>query len=77
MTVTLQPVRVAAGEQGDGQLVFADGELVALLVRLSEAHEGLAGHWFLEFGLGRLGRGQHPSFADLHAAQSWIEARLN
>jgi hypothetical protein len=74
--LTLQPVLVESGEEGDGCLVFRDGRLVAVLVRLSELHGEQAGCWFLEKGFGVLDGPQHPSFADLHAATDWMKARL-
>ena len=73
---TLQSVRVATGTDEEGMLVFLDGRLVAVLVRLSEAHEGLAGDWFLETGYGPLSGPDHATFAVLQAAPDWIEQSL-
>jgi hypothetical protein len=72
MALALRRVRVAAGEAGDGMLVFHDGWLVAVLVRLSNLHEHLAGHWFLEIGFGELGTCGNPHFPDLDGATEWI-----
>jgi hypothetical protein len=55
----------------DGQLVFRDGFLVAVLVRLSEEHEEDAGKWFLEAGLGRVNDGPAAKF--FHA---WFASEL-
>ena len=76
MTLTLQPVLVATGEEGDGFLVFADGWLVAVLVRLAENHEENAGAWFLEKGFGALDGPEPPVFETLEIAQSWVAAQL-
>jgi hypothetical protein len=78
MSLTLQPVRVGNGSDEEGLLVFSDEErLVAVLTHLSDRHEGLAGHWYLEAGFGRLaGAAHHPTFADLDAAQEWIAERI-
>jgi hypothetical protein len=77
MTLRLQPVHVATGSQDtESQLVFADGFLVAVLVRLSDDHEDAAGSWFLEAGFGRVDTATPPTFADLDEAQNWIERRL-
>ena len=76
MDLILQPVLVATGEEGEGCLVFRDDYLVAILVRLSPLHGDQAGWWFLEKGFGALDGPQHPSFADLDQAQTWIKARL-
>ncbi len=49
MTLFLQSVRVATGSDEEGMLVFdEDHRLAAVLTRLSEQHDGLSGHWFLE-----------------------------
>jgi hypothetical protein len=78
MSLTLEPVLVATnGHDEEGRLVFAHGRLVGLVVRLSALHEELAGQWFFEAGFGRLGTPNHPVFADLAAAQAWIERRLS
>ena len=77
MTLRLQPVQVATGSYDtEGQLVFADGFLVAVLVRLSDDHDDLAGMWFMEAGFGRVVTTALPLFADIDKAQSWIEQRL-
>ena len=76
MRLLLQPVRVATGHDEEGLLVFAEGRLVAVLVRLTEEHDDLAGLWFLEVGFGPLGEQTYPTFADLEAAQNWIGQRL-
>ena len=77
MTLTLQPVLVRIGSVAEkGCLVFQDGQLVAVLTRLSEQHEGVGGEWFLEHGFDGLDGPDHPTFADLDAAQQWIEAGL-
>ena len=77
MSLHLQPVRVATGSADqDSQLVFADGFLVAVLVQLSDDHGDDTGKWFLEAGFGPVGHPDPPRFADLDAAQTWIEQRL-
>jgi len=76
MILTLQPVRVDAGEEGEGLLVFAEGWLVAVLVRLADIHEEAAGYWFLEKGFGKLDRPDPPVFSDLATAEQWIKERL-
>jgi hypothetical protein len=77
VTLTLQSVRVDTGsEDEDGLLVFADGRLVAVLVRLSDEHGDKAGRWFLEHGFGRLDGTTHPIFDDIETAQAWIAGRI-
>ncbi|SFV13129.1 MULTISPECIES: hypothetical protein [unclassified Methylobacterium] len=76
MSLRLQPVRVATGSPDTaGQLAFADGFLVAVLVLLSDGHAE-AGMWFLEAGFGRVNTATPPMFADIDPAQNWIEQRL-
>jgi hypothetical protein len=77
MSFTLQPIRVATGVDEEGMLVLDERErLVAVLTRLGEPHDGLAGRWFLEAGFGHLDEPDHTTFADLDAAQDWIGKRL-
>lgn len=77
MSLSLQPVQVATNsDDTDSQLVFTDGFLVAVLVRLSDQHEGDAGKWFLEAGFGPVDPLFPPLFADLDEAQDWIEQQL-
>jgi hypothetical protein len=78
VTLVLEPVRVASGAvDEEGCLVVADGRLVAVLVRLSAEHyDEFAGRWYLEAGFGRLNGPEHPTFANLDAAQDWINGRL-
>jgi hypothetical protein len=78
MSVQLQPARVATlrrdGEQG--LLVLAEGQLVAVLVQLSEAYGEDTGKWHLEAAFGRVAHPSADIFADLDEAQAWIEDRL-
>ena len=54
--ITLQPVQIdTLSADSEGRLAFADGKLVAVLVRLSEelhSADGKAGQWCLEAGFG-------------------------
>lgn len=78
MTLRLQPVKVATGSADqEGQLVFKDEFLVAVLVSLSDDHEDDAGKWFLEAGFGWISEPVAAVFLDLDTAQQWIEARLS
>jgi hypothetical protein len=78
MSLKLQPVQVATGsDDHESQLVFSDGFLVAVLVRLSDQHEDEAGMWFLEAGFGLISGPEQPPFPNLDAAQAWIRRRLS
>jgi hypothetical protein len=77
MSFTLQPVRVANGIDEEGMLVF-DGQrrLVAVLTHLGEQYDGASGQWYLEAGFGCLDGPDHPTYADLDAAQEGIRQLL-
>ena len=76
MTLTLEPVHIQTGSSDEeGRLVFADGRLVAVLVRLSDQHGDVAGHWYYEHGFGPFNGPAHPTFPPLEAAQNYIEQR--
>ena len=77
MTFSVQPVTVATGsDDREGCLLFAEDQLVAVLVCLSGQHSGVAGRWYLEAGFGRLDGPEHPVFPDIESAQAWAQARL-
>lgn len=77
MTLQLQPVRLASGNgDTEAQLVFVDGDLIAVLVHLSEVHDDEAGMWFLEAWFGGGYVSHPPTFVSLDRAQGWIEERL-
>ena len=76
MTFTLQPTQVATINDEEGMLVFFDGRLVAVLVRLSDKNEVAPGDWYLEAGFGRGLEHDHPTFSSLDAAQEWLLRRL-
>jgi len=78
MSLHLQPVQVSTGSADtESHLVFDDGFLVAVLVRLSDEHEADAGKWSLEAGFGRVDDPSPPTFADLDEAQGWISDQLS
>ena len=76
MSLVLKPARIDTGTADEeARLVFAGDRLVAVLVLLSDEHEGIAGQWFLEHGFGKLDGPDQPTFADLQSAQEWISKR--
>ena len=77
MNLRTEPVRVGNGSDEDGLLVFTpEDRLVAILTRLTEQHEHLAGLWFFEVGFGPVDGPNHPTFMTLDAATDWITQRL-
>ncbi|HEV2558786.1 MAG TPA: hypothetical protein VGU45_09180 [Microvirga sp.] len=78
MTLTHQSALVATGYDEEGALIYADGRLVAVLVRLSDLHEAEAGHWYLEAGFGiGLDGPNHETFDSLDEAKGWIADQLS
>ena len=79
MTITLQPIRVRTGSlDTEGRLALADGELIAVFVRLDdEIHgEDHQGRWFLETAYGSLQRAMPPLFGSLAEAEEWCRAEI-
>jgi hypothetical protein len=77
MTLKLRSVEIATGSNDrESRLVFDDGMLVAILVRLSGEHGSLADKWFLEVGFGPVKDIHAPLFDDLETAKAWIATRL-
>jgi hypothetical protein len=59
----------------EGQLVFVEGQLMALLVRLDgdAPSDEMVGAWFLEAGFGPCHRPDSAVFSSLEEAGSWAE----
>lgn len=72
--VTFQPVEVAVAGQTEGRLVFVDGKLVAVLIKLDVNQNELAGRWYAEAAFNSLERMSEHTFLDLPAAAAWIDA---
>ena len=73
-----QPVKVATGSADEeGRLVFRDGKLIAVLVRLDDLNHGPAlGQWSLEAGFNGVDSVKPPLFANLAAAERWIDRQI-
>jgi hypothetical protein len=74
--VTFQPVKVAVSGDTEGQLVFVDGMLVAVLIKLDVNQHELEGHWYAEAAFNGLERMSDHTFQDLPAVAAWIAAQL-
>jgi hypothetical protein len=58
-------------------LVFDESQrLVAVLTHLGDQYDSVSGHWYLEAKFGLLDRLDHPTYADLDAAQEGIRRHL-
>jgi hypothetical protein len=76
MNLDFRPVRVATGsDDEEGLLAFAGERLVAVLVRLSNLHDDMAGSWFVEASFGL--RDEHQTFTDLPSAEAWIRKHVS
>jgi hypothetical protein len=76
-----QPLLVLHGPQNgsdeEGMLVFDDDQrLMAVLTHLGAQYDSVTGHWYLEAKFGLLEGLDHPTYADLDAAQEGIRQRL-
>jgi hypothetical protein len=69
------PKQLAAGDDTEGQLMFVDGGLVAVLVHLSDQQDE-AGMWLLEAEFGGVDVPGPAPFVELSEAQDWITHRL-
>ena len=77
MSLTLQPVRVGNGSDEEGMLVFdEERRLVAVLTHLGDQYGEVSGHWYLEAKFDLLDGLDHPTYAELAAAQESIRQRL-
>lgn len=79
MKISRYPMPINTGSPDrEGCLLFVDGSLVAVFVRLSVDHEQkLSGKWFLEHGFGPLASEEQELFEDLNAAERWALSRLS
>ena len=74
--ITFQPVRVRVDGQSAGVLAFADGALVAVLVKLDETHGDLEGRWYAEAAFNGLERMEETTFQTLEEVTDWIRRWL-
>lgn len=78
MAIDRQSVSVdthSADEQGC--LLFAQGKLVAVFVRLAnDIHGRDRGSWYLEAGFGRCAAMAPPLFANMDDAEAWVRGRF-
>ena len=74
--VTFHRVPVMTGtEDREGCLLFAEGTLVAVIVRLDmREHADIRGKWFLEAGFGRCSE-RHELFDSIDDAAAWVGKR--
>ncbi len=73
-----RPIKVATSSADEeGRLVLFDDKLIAVLVRLDDpAHGAAIGQWSLEAGFNGVESVKPPLFANLTAAERWIDLQL-
>jgi hypothetical protein len=73
MALSFQPVTLDGdAPDREGTLVFRNGRLLALLIRLEEFHGDLAGKWFVEATFGDVPGGQLPVLENTDAFDRWL-----
>jgi hypothetical protein len=79
LDISFQPMRVLIdGHDSEGNLILADGQLTAVIVRLdgeihAPEHKGL---WNLEAGFGQCAVRAVPPFRTPEEAGAWVEQTL-
>lgn len=76
--IELRPIPVRTGSHDrEGRLALADGDLVAVFVRLDdEMHGEDRGRWFLEAAVRPFGQGAQPLFDSLDEVEAWCRSQL-
>ena len=72
-----EPVVVGHSDDVEGQLIFEQDRLLALIVRLSWIHGAHQGRWFLEACF--IPKASSPPaafFASIDEAEAWIQSQL-
>ena len=73
MALTFQAVTLDTDSpDAEAVLVLRGGRLVAVLSCLSDLHDDLEGHWFVEAAFGPLPRSNAETFESLSEFESWI-----
>ena len=70
--IEFQPVRMAMDSDEEGRLVFVNGRLAAVAVRLSDDHGELTGQWFVEAAFGPYQRPVYPTFQEIGLLEGWV-----
>jgi len=79
LDISLFPMRVLIdGHDTDGNLVLADSQLVAVVVRLDGTHHdpGHRGWWHMEAGFGKCNSQRAPLFRTPVEAGAWVGQTL-
>lgn len=79
LDITFMPMRVLIdGHDTDGNLVLADKQLAAVIVRLDGTHHdpGHKGWWHLEAGFGKCNIQRAPLFKTPDEAGAWVDQIL-
>ena len=79
LDISFQPMRVLIdGHDSEGNLVLADNQLAAVIVRLDGEHHNPEHKalWHLEAGFGKCSVGDAPVFKTPEEAGAWVKQTL-
>ena len=79
LDISFQPMRVLIdGHDSEGNLILADNQLAAVIVRLDGTHHDPEhkGRWHLEAGFGKCNARDAPLFKTPEEAGAWVEQTL-
>ena len=79
LDISFQPMRVLIdGHDSEGNLILADSQLAAVIVRLDGEHHDpeRRGRWHLEAGFGKCNIRVAPLFKTPEEAGAWVEQTL-
>ena len=79
LDISFQPMRVLIdGHESEGNLVLADNQLAAVIVRLDGEHHNPEHKalWHLEAGFGKCSARDAPVFKTPEEAGAWVEQTL-
>lgn len=77
--ITAQLIKVLVDhDDRDGVLVFGDGKLAALFVRLDgEEHGEDRGKWYLEVGFNGCAEHEGPVLSSVDELLAWVDSRVS
>lgn len=73
--IRFEPILLASADDCDARLVFQEDRLAAIVSRLGDLHDGLAGYWFVEAVFDGVPRPRADPFPALDDVASWIGER--
>jgi xanthine dehydrogenase iron-sulfur cluster and FAD-binding subunit A len=75
MNIRFEPVMLDSDEDANARLVFRGERLAAVVSRLDDLHDRLAGRWFIEAVFDGHSRPINDTFPALADVEAWIAHR--